>query len=46
VYREKQMEERERKNGEKRKYVGPVTVINWDPHKFFFFGGGLEIDIS
>jgi hypothetical protein len=34
VYREKQMEERERKNGEKRKYVGPVTVINWDPHKF------------
>jgi hypothetical protein len=28
------MEERERENGEKRKYVGPVTVRNWVPHKF------------
>ena len=25
---------RERENGEKRKNVGPVTVINWDPHEF------------
>ena len=31
---EKQMEERERENGEKRKYVGPVTVRNWVPHEF------------
>ena len=23
---------RERENGEKRNNVGPVTVINWDPH--------------
>ena len=30
---EKQMEERERKWGEK-KIRGPVTVINWDPHEF------------
>jgi hypothetical protein len=33
VYREKQMEERERKWGEK-KIRGPITVINWDPHEF------------
>ena len=26
--------ERERKRGEVIKLVGPVTVINWDPHKF------------
>jgi hypothetical protein len=26
--------ERERENGEKRKYVGPVTVRNWDLHEF------------
>jgi hypothetical protein len=26
--------ERERENGEKRKYVGLVTVINWDPYEF------------
>jgi hypothetical protein len=25
---------RERENGEKRRNVGPVTVINWDPHEF------------
>jgi hypothetical protein len=26
---------RERENGgEKKKRVGPVTVINWDPHEF------------
>ena len=23
---------REKKMGEKRRNVGPVTVINWDPH--------------
>jgi hypothetical protein len=30
---EKHLEERERKLGEKKKRVGPVTVINWDPHE-------------
>ena len=25
---------RERKQGEVIKLVGPVTIINWDPHKF------------
>ena len=25
---------RERENGEKRRNVCPVTVINWDPHEF------------
>jgi hypothetical protein len=24
---------RERENGEKRRNVDPVTVINWDPHE-------------
>jgi hypothetical protein len=30
---EKLLEERERKWGEKKKRVGPVTVINWDPQE-------------
>ena len=25
---------RERENGRKKERVGPVTVINWDPHEF------------
>ena len=30
---EERERERERENGEKRRNVGPVTVINWDPHE-------------
>ena len=26
--------ERERENGEKRRNIGLVTVINWDPYEF------------
>ncbi len=32
--RERSRWRRERENGEKRKYVGPVTVRNWVPHEF------------
>uniref|UniRef100_A0A2N9HU70 Uncharacterized protein n=1 Tax=Fagus sylvatica TaxID=28930 RepID=A0A2N9HU70_FAGSY len=28
------LEERERKWGEMKERVGPITVINWDPHEF------------
>ena len=24
----------ERENGRKKERVGPITVINWDPHEF------------
>jgi hypothetical protein len=31
---QKGLRRRERENGRKKKRVGPVTVINWDPHEF------------
>ena len=32
--KQKSLRRRERENGRKKKRVGPVMVINWDPHEF------------